>query len=71
MQVWRPSGFGSTHLTGPRAAVFAAYMVAVRALAVHRRFPLASAFVLVAALVSEWQLTAQRVLTTAPAKGKA
>jgi hypothetical protein len=61
LDVWGPSGFGSTHMTGPRAAVFAAYMVAVLALAVRRRFPLASAPVLVAALVSEWHLTAQRV----------
>jgi signal transduction histidine kinase len=54
LEVWGPSGLGSTHMTGPRAAVFAAYMLAVLALAVRRRFPLASTLVLVAALTSEW-----------------
>ncbi|MDX6580784.1 MAG: hypothetical protein QOJ47_2333 [Gaiellales bacterium] len=41
-------------MTGPRAAVFASYMVAVAALAVRRRFPLASAIWVAAALAVEW-----------------
>jgi hypothetical protein len=48
LEVWGPSGFGSTRMTGPRAAVFAAYMLAVLSLAFRRRAPLASALVLVA-----------------------
>lgn len=52
LEVWAP--WGSTHMTGPRAAVFVAYMVAALALAVRRRLPLASTLVLVAALTSEW-----------------
>jgi signal transduction histidine kinase len=54
LEVWGPSGFGSTHMTGPRAAVFAAYMLAVLSLAFRRRAPLASAFVLAAGLTAEW-----------------
>ncbi len=52
LEVWGPAG--STHLTGPRAAVFAAYMIAVVALAVRRRFKLAAVLVLAAALSVEW-----------------
>jgi signal transduction histidine kinase len=52
LEVWGP--WGSTHLTGPRAAVFGAYMLAVLALAFRRRVPLASTLVLVAGLTAEW-----------------
>jgi signal transduction histidine kinase len=54
LEVWAPDTFGSTHMTGPRAAVFASYAVAVVALAVRRRFPLASTIVIAAALSGEW-----------------
>jgi signal transduction histidine kinase len=52
LEVWGPAG--STHLTGPRAAVFVAYMLAVLGLAVRRRFALASVLVVVVALTCEW-----------------
>jgi signal transduction histidine kinase len=54
LEVWAPRVFGSTHMTGPRAAVFAAYTVAVAALGVRRRFPLTSTIIIVAALSVEW-----------------
>jgi signal transduction histidine kinase len=54
LEVWAPRVFGSTHMTGPRAGVFAAYTVAVAALAVRRRFPLTSTIIIVAALSVEW-----------------
>jgi signal transduction histidine kinase len=41
-------------MAGPRVAVFAAYMVAVLALALRRRFPLLSVVVVVTALGVEW-----------------
>jgi signal transduction histidine kinase len=54
LEVWAPSVFGSTHMTGPRAAVYVSYLVAVGALAVRRRFPLAATAVVSAALAAEW-----------------
>jgi signal transduction histidine kinase len=54
LEVWAPRTFGSTHMTGPRPAVFGAYMVGVLALAVRRRVPLASAAVTAVALGTEW-----------------
>jgi signal transduction histidine kinase len=54
LEVWGPSGFGSTHMTGPRAAVYVSYMVAVLALVFRRRVPLASTLVVVSALALEW-----------------
>ena len=54
LEVWAPSVFGSTHMTGPRAAVYVSYLVAVGALAVRRRFPLAVTAVVSAALAVEW-----------------
>jgi len=54
LEVWAPSVFGSTHMTGPRAAVFAAYMVAAAALTLRGRAPLLSAIVVAAALTAEW-----------------
>jgi len=56
LEVWAPRVFGSTHMTGPRVAVFAAYMVAVLALAMRRRFALVSAAVVATALGVEWLL---------------
>jgi signal transduction histidine kinase len=54
LEVWVPGGFGSTHMTGPQLAVYVSYMTAVVALAFRRRFPLASAIVVAAALGTEW-----------------
>lgn len=54
LEVWEPKVFGSTHMTGPRAAVFVSYLVAVAALAVRRRFPLGAAIVVSIALTVEW-----------------
>jgi signal transduction histidine kinase len=54
LEVWAPNAFGSTHMTGPRAAVFVSYAVAVVALAVRRRSPLNSTIVIAAALSLEW-----------------
>ena len=54
LEVWAPTVFGSTHMTGPRAAVFASYLIAVLALVVRRHFPLAVALVISAALSLEW-----------------
>ena len=45
LEVWAPKDFGSTHMTGPRAAVYVSYLVAAGALAFRRRFPLASCVV--------------------------
>ena len=54
LEVWAPKVFGSTHMTGPRAAVYVSYLVAAGALAFRRRFPLASCLVVAAALSVEW-----------------
>jgi signal transduction histidine kinase len=54
LEVWAPKVFGSTHMNGPRAAVFASYVVAVAALALRRRRPLAVAVVVATALAIEW-----------------
>jgi signal transduction histidine kinase len=54
LEVWAPQVFGSTHMTGPRAAVFGSYAVSIGALAVRRRFPLAAAVVVATALSLEW-----------------
>jgi signal transduction histidine kinase len=54
LEVWAPKVFGSTHMTGPRAAVYASYLVAAGALGYRRRFPLATSVVVSAALAVEW-----------------
>jgi signal transduction histidine kinase len=54
LEVWAPRVFGSTHMAGPRAAVFAAYMVGVLALVVRRRVPLEATAATAAALAAEW-----------------
>jgi signal transduction histidine kinase len=54
LEVWAPTVFGSTHMTGPRVAVYVSYLVAVGALVFRRRFPLASSLVVSAALALEW-----------------
>jgi len=54
LEVWAPSVFGSTHMAGPRMAVFAAYMVGSGALVFRRRFPLPSAAVVAVVLGAEW-----------------
>ncbi len=54
LEVWAPNVFGSTHMNGPRVAVFGAYLVAVCALAFRRRWPLGCALVVSVALTSEW-----------------
>src|SRR5262249_25392732 len=48
--------FGSTHMTGPRIAVYLSYMVSLVALGFRRRYPLGSALVVVGSLVTEWLL---------------
>jgi signal transduction histidine kinase len=53
-EVWIPGGFGSTHMTGPPAAVFTAYMVGAAALALRRRWPLESTIAIAVALGGEW-----------------
>jgi signal transduction histidine kinase len=54
LEVWAPRVFGSTHMTGPRVAVFLSYAVAAAALGVRRRYPLAAAVVVATALTVEW-----------------
>jgi signal transduction histidine kinase len=54
LEVWAPKVFGSTHMTGPRAAVFGAYVVAVIALVLRRRRPLAVAVTVATVLATEW-----------------
>ena len=54
LEVWAPQTFGSTHMTGPRVAVYVSYVVAIAALVFRRRFPLACALVVVGALAGEW-----------------
>jgi signal transduction histidine kinase len=54
LEVWAPRVFGSTHMTGPRAAVYAAYVVAAVALVWRRRDPLAAVLVATAAVSAEW-----------------
>jgi signal transduction histidine kinase len=54
LEVWVPNGPGSTHMTGPRAAVYASYLVAAAALAFRRRYPLPSTLVVSGALAVEW-----------------
>jgi signal transduction histidine kinase len=54
LEVWAPGTFGSTHMTGPRAAVYVSYVVALSALVFRRRFPLACAIVVATALAAEW-----------------
>jgi signal transduction histidine kinase len=54
LEVWAPRVFGSTHMTGPRIAVYVSYLVAAGALAVRRRFPLGAALVVAGALSVEW-----------------
>jgi signal transduction histidine kinase len=53
-EVWAPGTFGSTHMTGPPAAVYASYVVAIAALAFRRRYPLGCALVVAGALSAEW-----------------
>ena len=54
LEVWAPQTFGSTHMTGPRAAVYVSYVAALVALAFRRRFPLGCALVVAAVLAGEW-----------------
>jgi signal transduction histidine kinase len=54
LEVWAPSVFGSTHMTGPRLTVYASYLVAAAALAFRRRCALAVAVVVSLALAIEW-----------------
>jgi signal transduction histidine kinase len=54
LEVWAPKVFGSTHMAGPRAAVFVSYVAAVAALAFRRRFPLGAALVVSGSLSVEW-----------------
>jgi signal transduction histidine kinase len=54
LEVWAPKVFGSTHMTGPRAAVYVSYLFAVVALAFRRRYPLGSALAVSIALSVEW-----------------
>src|SRR5262249_52903411 len=54
LEVWAPTVFGSTHMTGPRAAVYVSYLVAAAALASRRRAPLAAVLVAAGALSAEW-----------------
>jgi hypothetical protein len=50
-EVWLSAG--STHMTGPRAAVYVSYVIAVVALVFRRWFPLASALVVAVSLGGE------------------
>jgi signal transduction histidine kinase len=56
LEVWAPALFGSTHMTGPRVAVYAAYMISLAALAYRRRYPLGSTLVVAGSLITEWAL---------------
>jgi signal transduction histidine kinase len=56
LEVWAPGVFGSTHMTGPRIAVYMSYMVSLAALAFRRRYPLGSTLVVAGSLVTEWAL---------------
>jgi len=56
LEVWAPGVFGSTHMTGPRIAVYLSYMVSLAALAFRRRYPLGSTLVVAGSLVTEWIL---------------
>jgi signal transduction histidine kinase len=54
LEVWAPRVFGSTHMAGPRVAVFLSYMLAAGALVVRRQHPLESAVIIATALSVEW-----------------
>jgi signal transduction histidine kinase len=54
VEVWSAKHHLSTHLTGPPVALFVAYMVALAALALRRRFPLPAVAVAASALTIEW-----------------
>jgi signal transduction histidine kinase len=54
VETWSAKHHLSSHLTGPPAALFAAYMVALAALALRRRFPLYAVAGAAAALAIEW-----------------
>lgn len=56
LEVWASGVFGSTHMTGPRIAVYASYMISLVALAFRRRYPLGSTLVVAGSLVTEWIL---------------
>ena len=54
VEVWSARHHLSTHLTGPPVALFVAYMVALAALTLRRRFPLPAVVVAASALTIEW-----------------
>ena len=54
VETWSSKHHLSTHLAGPRAALFVAYMVALTALTQRRRFPLQAVSVAATALTVEW-----------------
>ena len=54
LEVWAPTVFGSTHPVGPRAAVFAAYLVGCGCLIIRREHALLAASVTYVALALEW-----------------
>src|SRR3954454_894333 len=54
LEVWAPVVFGSTHLAGPRVAVYVAYLVGCGALLFRRTNALIAAAVTYSALVVEW-----------------
>src|SRR5579864_8221161 len=56
LEVWASGVFGSTHMTGPRTAVYLSYMISLAALGFRRRYPLGSTLVVCGSLVTAWLL---------------
>src|SRR4051794_22931194 len=54
LEVWAPVVFGSTHLAGPRVAVYVAYLVGCGALLFRRTHALLAAVVTYSTLAVEW-----------------